>query len=354
MQISPQFGDINPNHGKRRQVRRHHSNKHSIASNKENSRTCSRSGTRQKFPALNFVGDKGETPQNPQSKKPRGTNPLQKQHGEQSISTQSADESFDAESQHAVQVKDLGLSHEEYNHVETVRKRRSSFRKSVGQKHRPSLACRSVQAESPWCASPELPAHMQVSSPVSQALIGLGPAADKDDSVLPQVAVGNRRKSYNSDILLSPLETSSLTQNNASSITPNFTGLNPLPLRMTLFGPSPSEQADWNSSNISSKSLDSSVCSKMDASLKGYKPSSRKNGRDEERKGSLRPTTLDDNGSQRPRRSRRLQEKYKEALKYLQPGTPSGGQNVRILVTDTPEAEYSLTFRQRQRLKPCL
>ena len=57
-----------------------------------------------------------------------------------------------------------------------------------------------------------------------------------------------------------------------------------------------------------------------------------------------------------PRRSKRLEDKCREALRYLHPETPKRtsmlpGSRMDVLVTDTPESEYHLTFKQRQQLK---
>ncbi|KAL8565334.1 hypothetical protein ACOMHN_029029 [Nucella lapillus] len=330
--ISPQFGGIPAFCRKRRQTRKRGKD----SSNVQGDRTL-REKSCSKFPALQFVGE-GVRPAKESALKvvrPRG-------RGLVRDGPTSQDNGLNGNVR--------GYEQEEDDVCAEIVRRRVSLRKSVN--HRPSLArCSEVWGRasyySPADSSPErpLPVVRSKSPTESTHLCSVLHSQTKrshrkDGNVSATSAEKkrrNRRKGYDSDILLSPLETSSLSQSERN--TPVTVQI---PLRVALFA-SPSEGAFNTSANACPPHSQNDSVS----------PYTRKSPRisntaEEGKRPCRRPTAQ---SLEKPRRSKRLQDKLREAMKYLQPHTPDAKGSTNVLVSDTPELEYSLSYRQRQRLK---
>ncbi|KAK7098927.1 uncharacterized protein [Littorina saxatilis] len=376
--VSPQFNGLAVSHGKRRQARRRRDSAgkklHGGTFNKENSHiNNSRGVTGKKFPALDFVGDPAKTaPKLHHQKSSAAAELICTDCDDASTSLSKAKGGKGKETQHKLNPSNEGEA--DYGRRETVRKRRSSYRKSTYGRQRSSLAPSSSLCDDESNSSfpsPDLPVKlikMKTLKRASQAPC-LRTSQNDSQTDVGGIKIRTSRKSYDSDILLSPLETSNLSGLNGHS-TPVLLGMKEqLPLRVALFAPSPSDEAFHNNSG--------SICHQGDLnSQKGGAHSGTpcSGGRnipsDDQRTGDRRKETgvssqrrHSQNSqwtSQRstPRRSQRLRQKCTEALKYLQPGTPTNRRasvlcesGLNVLVQDTPESEYGLTRRQRQQMK---
>ncbi|XP_076471139.1 uncharacterized protein LOC143301024 [Babylonia areolata] len=383
--VSPQFGGVALSVEKRRQTRqrRNISRNHGDRSTKENPGTGTHGhGSRSKFPALRFVGDESTSQRKP-APKAAGCGELSEPVENKRLSHVSVSE----EKRHLSHVSEekrrlchvseekRRLSHfeegsskrgdrraarsshvsgeEDYGCAESVRRRRSS-RQSVGFRHRLSLALGSLdwsrQSLSPD-SSMDQPApsdrtkRPQEPSQNFTALRSEGNSfhcEDENSHIISDEQGVKGKKGYNSGILSSPLDTSSASP--SSSNTPLTARVAPIPLRVALFAPSPSDDAVDLSLNRRASQLPRCEDDRWAGSVSSTRSSSTpRTARSPAGGGSLE--------GDRPRRSRRLQGKVREAMRYLQPASPGKRGCGKILVSDTPETEYSLTFRQRQRLK---
>ena len=384
VQVSPQFNGITATYGRHRQARRRHrsignSNQTGKNFNKENSnvdrcKTRCRSGTGKKFPTLAFVGDLPKTTKITRGLKSTGVDGLSEQLGEKNTSLRKEEVKCKRKCKNRC-VSSNGAGGEEADGcVKTVEGTHSSARKCC-----PSLAqCSGFcgeDAEFPNLRSPvlsilsvEKKISKGVSRPLTRSLSALKTSQTQDQRHVSSEIHMNRRKSYSSDILLSPLEPTNMTQSDRPYT--HFSGVQkePLPLATVLFANinSLSEDVCFNDSGHRCHksglvSQDGSVYPACDKPvLSGSKTSqwsaARGKGTPAERRNNQESPQLSC-GKPTPRRSKRLQDKYREALRYLQPVTPTAKNSilperyVSILVTDTPENEYHLTFRQRQQLK---
>ncbi|XP_041366060.1 uncharacterized protein LOC121381046 [Gigantopelta aegis] len=94
--------------------------------------------------------------------------------------------------------------------------------------------------------------------------------------------------------------------------------------------------------------LNNSRCIIKTSSIKNHQCSGILNSFSQKLNGSDSGTSVSP-GNENLRRSRRLREKYLEAIKLIQCPSPKGsGGNVKVLVEDTPESEYHIRLKRRQ------
>ena len=378
VQVSPQFNGITATNGRHRQARRRHrsignSNQTGMNLNKENSnvdrcKTRCRSGTGKKFPTLAFVGDLPKTKKITRGLKSTGVDGLSEQLGEKNTSLCKEEVKYKRKCKNRCVSSNGAGGEEDEGCVETVKGTHSSARECCPGFCDEDAELSNLQSPMLSVLSVEKKISKGVSRPLTRSLSASKTSQAQDQRHVSSSEIHmNRRKSYSSDILLSPLEPTNMTRSDRPCTHFSVVQKEPLPLATVLFANinSLSEDVCFNDSGSSCHksglvSQDGSVYPTCDkpvlssrktsqwsaASGKGT-PAERRNNQESPQSSCGKPT---------PRRSKRLQDRYREALRYLQPVTPTAKNSnperyVSILVTDTPENEYHLTFRQRQQLK---
>ena len=230
LQVSPHFNGITAAHGRHRQARRRHrsigNNQSRVTFNKENSNVCRcttrcRSGTHKKFPALAFVSDPSKSTRNTRRLKSTGAGGLSEQLGKESISLPSEEAERKRRCKNRCVSSNGEGGEEDDGCVERVERMHSSIRRFRNQNHFHSPAqCSAICSDDSSLSSlpsPDLSSTLSVkvnvakgvSRPLTRSCSASKTSQTKDQRcVSPSEVNTNRRKSYNSDILVSPLELS--------------------------------------------------------------------------------------------------------------------------------------------------
>ncbi|KAK7490804.1 hypothetical protein BaRGS_00018033 [Batillaria attramentaria] len=371
--VSPQFRGLPDNHGKRRQARRRHQSgantRHRTTLNKENTLAdSSRPTTQRQFPALKFVLDaEREATVAAQGRQPRDRS-LQsaaKKHStgrRKTLHGSRVEKNIGAEYCEQREVSRACM--DDGKKVNTLLETTTSFvespqqnepvycRRGVSHVHSPSTPTSRRKQKSKQVSQSKHSSRFHRRGNACGTHDGL-PQAGADVTSSPQLSSTSavdadinrkeKRKSYHSDILLSPVESESFSELNGKD---RF-HMTALHTKLKVFSCSPSGNSFAEEANDDDALFH--VVSKPTGS--GSPTKIHKSHR-------LTPIRLNcDSASPcQPRRSLRLREKYMEALKYLRPSTPDGASSTRsqskrsaaVLVADTPESEYGLSLRKRQ------